>query len=159
MHDPDGGAVLWRLSEKIVRSLQPARPRHALHDEAWIAGDMAPHMLGDDARILRIAAGNAGRDHDADGLAAIERRALLCLRAGGCRRQTGRHANRKRDRGKPHATEPQPALVAVKCSALSILKRCSETSVRPLDLAPSENADTCRISRSTSPTFSNQERE
>src|SRR5262245_28664013 len=53
----------------------------------------------------------------------------------------------------------QPSLVvfaALKRSAVSILKRCSDTSVRPLDLAPSANADTCRISRSSSPTFSNQ---
>jgi hypothetical protein len=40
--------------------------------------EMAPEMIRQHTRILRIAAGDAGRDHEAQRLALVERRLLRC---------------------------------------------------------------------------------
>ena len=72
MDEPDGGAVLRRLRIEIVGGEEPARARHALHDEVGLAGDVVAHVRGQEPRIFGVAAGDAGADQDADLLALVE---------------------------------------------------------------------------------------
>ena len=78
MDDPDRGAVLRGLRIEIVGGEEPAGARHALHDEVRLAGEMVAHVLRQQAGIFRIAAGDAGAQQDADGLALEEGRVLRC---------------------------------------------------------------------------------
>ncbi len=79
MHDADRRAVLRRLRVEIIGGIEAAGSRHALHDKAWIAGDMLAHVIGKRAGIFHIAPGHAGADDDADLLVFIEGGGVLRL--------------------------------------------------------------------------------
>ena len=122
---------------------------------------MPAHMVREHVSIFGIAAGDTCRNDNADGLALVEGTGALCPSAV----RVTRNEQGAGDQSdvQPHDGTTVGRYVSddadvslLKCCAVLMSKRCAETSVRPLVLAPSEKADTCRISRSSSPTFSNQ---
>src|SRR5262249_4830231 len=77
MDEADRGGVGRRLRVKVVGGKKPSRARHALHDEIRFAGDVIAHVRGEEPPIFGIAAGDAGAEQDADGLAFEEWRVVL----------------------------------------------------------------------------------
>src|ERR1700722_4128169 len=74
----DHGSVLWRNIVEEIRRSQPLGANHVLNDYIRLAGDVARHVLGQQPRILIIAAADRCGGDEADLLAAIEFRDRLC---------------------------------------------------------------------------------
>ena len=66
------GAVLRRGQVEIAHRGQTPRPRHVLHDDGRIAGNVAADIARQDARIIVVAAGGREADHDGEELALVK---------------------------------------------------------------------------------------
>src|SRR5262245_17410835 len=58
----------------IISRNHPARPRHILHDDAGVAGDVLSHMVGDEARPKISNSPRRGPRDEPYGLSLVERR-------------------------------------------------------------------------------------
>ena len=77
VHHADDGAVLGRDVVEVVDGAHAAAAHHVLHHDVRIARNVPTHVAGERSRIDVVAAADAGRDGEVDGLAAIEIRHLV----------------------------------------------------------------------------------
>jgi len=98
----DIGAVTRRLDIEVVLHLEAARAGHILRDDARVARNVPPDMLGHQPGLQIVFAAGAHADQHIDGLATIEvgHGIGLCAR----RRQSGNGQQRRsRERAKGRA--------------------------------------------------------
>ena len=72
IEDGHDGAVLRRGQVEIAHRRQAPRPRHVLHDDGRIAGNVAADIARQHAGIIVVAAGGREADHDGEELALVE---------------------------------------------------------------------------------------
>src|SRR5262249_20932089 len=81
----DDGAVLRRIGIEMAHRRHAGGPRHVLHDDGRLAGDVTDvtaKMAGEKPRVLVVAAAGRVADHDGYGPALVE----WILRNGSFRR-------------------------------------------------------------------------